>query len=37
MMEYDIQLYYRRARGWAEVFGDPAAAYRRVSDRRVET
>ena len=34
MMEYDIQLYYRRARGWANVHEDPEAAYRRVADRR---
>ncbi len=34
MMEYDIQLYYRRARGWANVYGDPGHAYRRVADRR---
>lgn len=34
MMEYDIQLYWRRARAWANVFGDSAAAYRRVADRR---
>jgi alkylation response protein AidB-like acyl-CoA dehydrogenase len=34
MMEYDIQLYYRRARAWASVFGEPRALYRRVADRR---
>lgn len=34
MMEYDIQLLYRRARGWANVFEDPEAVYRRVADRR---
>jgi len=34
MMEYDIQLYYRRARGWANVYGDPELTYRRVADRR---
>ncbi len=34
MMEYDIQLYYRRARAWANVFGEPRAVYRRVADRR---
>ncbi len=34
MMEYDIQLYYRRARGWAEVYDDPGRVYRRVADRR---
>jgi alkylation response protein AidB-like acyl-CoA dehydrogenase len=34
MMEYDIQLFYRRARGWAEVYDDPGRVYRRVADRR---
>jgi alkylation response protein AidB-like acyl-CoA dehydrogenase len=34
MMEYDVQLYYRRARAWAGVYGDPVAVYRRVADRR---
>lgn len=34
MMEYDIQLYYRRARGWANVYDDPVDVYRRVTDRR---
>lgn len=33
-MEGDIQLYYRRVRGWAMVFGDPAAALDRVADAR---
>lgn len=34
MMEYDIQLYYRRARGWTNVFGESDVAYRRVADHR---
>jgi hypothetical protein len=34
MMEYDIQLYFRRARGWANVFDDPEHVYRRAADRR---
>jgi alkylation response protein AidB-like acyl-CoA dehydrogenase len=34
MMEYDIQLYYRRARAWANVFAEPRAVFRRVADRR---
>jgi len=34
MMEYDIQLYYRRARGWANVFAEPDRVYQRVADRR---
>lgn len=33
-MEGDIQLYYRRVRGWAMVFGDPALALDRVADAR---
>lgn len=33
-MEGDIQLYYRRVRGWAMVFGDPAVALDRVADAR---
>ncbi|HKY16723.1 MAG TPA: acyl-CoA dehydrogenase, partial [Microthrixaceae bacterium] len=34
MLEYDIQLYYRRARAWAEIAMSPRQAYRRVADRR---
>ena len=34
MNEYDVQLYWRRARAWVGVWGDPAAAYRRAADRR---
>jgi len=30
--EYDIQLLYRRARGWALVAGDPARECRRLAD-----
>ena len=33
-MEQDIQLYYRRARGWAMVYGEPATALDRVADMR---
>jgi alkylation response protein AidB-like acyl-CoA dehydrogenase len=36
MMEYDIQLYYRRARGWANVLMNPEDAYLRVADHRYE-
>ncbi|MEU8803098.1 acyl-CoA dehydrogenase family protein [Spirillospora sp. NPDC048819] len=32
--EYDIQLYYRRARAWSAVCLEPRAAYRRAADRR---
>jgi alkylation response protein AidB-like acyl-CoA dehydrogenase len=34
MMEQDIQLYYRRARGWANVFGGPEVALQRAADMR---
>lgn len=33
-MEADVQLYYRRARGWTMVYGEPAAALDRVADAR---
>ena len=33
-LEYDVQLYWRRARAWAAVWGEPAQAYRRAADRR---
>lgn len=33
-MEGDIQLYYRRVRGWGLVFGGPNAALDRVADAR---
>jgi len=34
MMEYDVQLYYRRARAWANVYAEPRVAYRRAADKR---
>jgi alkylation response protein AidB-like acyl-CoA dehydrogenase len=34
MMEYDVQLYYRRARGWANVLAEPRVAFRRVAAKR---
>jgi alkylation response protein AidB-like acyl-CoA dehydrogenase len=34
VMEHDVQLYYRRARGWPRVWGDATAAYRRVAATR---
>ena len=37
MLEYDIQLYYRRSRAWANVLMSPSAAARRVADRRYGT
>jgi alkylation response protein AidB-like acyl-CoA dehydrogenase len=33
-MEQDIQLYYRRTRGWAMMYGEPAIALDRVADMR---
>ncbi|MCT7659013.1 acyl-CoA dehydrogenase [Mycobacterium deserti] len=33
-MEGDIQLYYRRVRGWAMVYGEPGVALDRVADAR---
>jgi alkylation response protein AidB-like acyl-CoA dehydrogenase len=33
-MEGDIQLYYRRVRGWAMLFGDAGVALDRVADAR---
>lgn len=37
MLEYDAQLYFRRARAWAGVLGEPRDAYRRVADLRFVT
>lgn len=34
MLEQDVQLHYRRARGWARVLGGPGRAYRRAADAR---
>ena len=31
--EYDIQLYYRRARGWSLILGEPAAELLALADR----
>jgi alkylation response protein AidB-like acyl-CoA dehydrogenase len=36
MLESDPQLYYRRARGWARVWGEPRDAYRRVAAARYD-
>jgi len=36
MLEQDVQLYYRRARGWARVWGDTRRAYRRAAAHRYE-
>ena len=37
MLEYDVQLFWRRARGWPRVWGDAEAAYRRAADARYGT
>lgn len=37
MLEYDVQLYYRRVRGWARVWGDADAATRRAAAARYTT
>jgi alkylation response protein AidB-like acyl-CoA dehydrogenase len=34
MEEYDIQLFYRRAKGWANVLDEPAREYGRLADLR---
>ncbi|MCK9900226.1 acyl-CoA dehydrogenase [Parafrankia colletiae] len=34
MLEYDLQLFYRRARGWARVWGEPRDAYLRAARAR---
>ncbi|MDT5011662.1 MAG: hypothetical protein QOH57_3279 [Mycobacterium sp.] len=34
MEEYDIQLYYRRAKGWATGFADPRRELLTLADRR---
>ena len=34
MMEYDVQLYWRRARAWSAVWGEPRKAYQRAADHR---
>jgi alkylation response protein AidB-like acyl-CoA dehydrogenase len=34
MEEYDIQLFYRRAKGWANVLEQPASEYARLADLR---
>jgi alkylation response protein AidB-like acyl-CoA dehydrogenase len=36
MNEYDPQLYWRRARGWAGLFGEPRVAYARGERARLE-
>ncbi len=35
MLEYDIQLYFRRAKAWPAVYGEPRLAYARAAGRRL--
>jgi alkylation response protein AidB-like acyl-CoA dehydrogenase len=35
MLEYPIQLYFRRARSWGAVLENPQASFRRVADLRL--
>jgi alkylation response protein AidB-like acyl-CoA dehydrogenase len=37
MLEYDVQLYFRRARTWPGVLCEPRAGYRQVADSRYAT
>jgi alkylation response protein AidB-like acyl-CoA dehydrogenase len=37
MLESDVQLHYRRARGWPRVWGDADAGYRRAASARYGT
>jgi alkylation response protein AidB-like acyl-CoA dehydrogenase len=37
MVEYDIQLFYRRAKGWALVLADPGTELHRLADLRYGT
>jgi alkylation response protein AidB-like acyl-CoA dehydrogenase len=34
MQEYDIQLYYRRAKGWPLILDSPVREYQRLAARR---
>jgi alkylation response protein AidB-like acyl-CoA dehydrogenase len=35
MLEFDIQLYFRRAKAWPAVFGEPASMYARGAANRL--
>lgn len=35
MLEFDIQLYFRRAKAWPALFGEPAALYARAEGHRL--
>ena len=35
-LEYDIQLYFRRAKAWPLVYGDPRAGYQELAAQLFE-
>jgi alkylation response protein AidB-like acyl-CoA dehydrogenase len=35
MLEFDIQLYFRRAKAWPALFAEPAALYARAEGHRL--
>ncbi len=37
MLEFDIQLYFRRAKAWPALFAEPAALYARAEGHRLST
>ncbi len=37
MLEFDIQLYFRRAKAWPALFGEPAVMYARAAADRLST
>lgn len=37
MLEFDIQLYFRRAKAWPALFGEPAIMYARAAADRLST
>jgi alkylation response protein AidB-like acyl-CoA dehydrogenase len=37
MLEFDVQLYFRRATGWPAVFGEPSALYARGETDRLSS
>jgi alkylation response protein AidB-like acyl-CoA dehydrogenase len=37
MLEFDVQLYFRRATGWPAVFGEPASLYARGEAERLRS
>ena len=37
MLEYDIQLYFRRAKAWPALFAEPSSLYARAEGHRLST